>query len=246
MDGARRQLSRGSVFLTRPGLEFRCQHGDQCPTDVCLSIGFDPGAVSGMEEAWERAGWAARESATPRLAYVDRRMAGAAVNGDQFEIERWALAALTALQADTNEPNVAWTLHRAPRRRRRCYCHLSCHRDGSEFAPEHCRSRTRRRSDQHSAHALLPALRGRVTASVRDAMAARRVHRIARLGAERERELLPLRVREPEPFLPHVPADIWHTCFGVAHVDAPAKCDGKCKTSREVSSSFRCPLRRNR
>src|SRR5215510_10141455 len=31
-------------------------------------------------------------------------MAGAAVNGDQFEIERWALAALTALQADTNGP----------------------------------------------------------------------------------------------------------------------------------------------
>jgi AraC-like DNA-binding protein len=104
VDGARRQLSQGSVFLTRPGLEFRCQHGDQCPTDVCLSIGFDWGAVSGMEEAWERAGWAARESATPRLAYVDRRLASAAVKGDQFEMERWALAALAALQADTNGP----------------------------------------------------------------------------------------------------------------------------------------------
>ena len=31
-------------------------------------------------------------------------MAGAAVNGVQFEIERWALAALAALQADTNGP----------------------------------------------------------------------------------------------------------------------------------------------
>jgi AraC-like DNA-binding protein len=104
VDGARRQLSQGSVFLTRPGLEFRCEHDDQCPTDVCLSIGFDPGAVSGVEEAWERAGWAARESATPRLAYVDRRMARAAVNEDQFEIERWALAALAALHADTRGP----------------------------------------------------------------------------------------------------------------------------------------------
>jgi AraC-like DNA-binding protein len=104
VDSARRRLSRGSVFLTRPGLEFRCQHADRCPTDVCLSIGFAPGAVSGIEEAWERAGWAARESATPRLAYVDRRMSGAATNGDQFEMERWALAALTALQADTHDP----------------------------------------------------------------------------------------------------------------------------------------------
>jgi AraC-like DNA-binding protein len=104
VNGMRRQLFRGSVFLTRPGLEFRCQHGDRCPTDVCLSIRFDPGAVSGMEEVWERAGWSARESATPRLAYVDRRMARAAVNGDQFETERWALAALAALQADTNGP----------------------------------------------------------------------------------------------------------------------------------------------
>src|SRR5437773_1896896 len=104
VDGARRRLSQGSVFLTRPGLEFRCQHADRCPTDVCLSIRFDPGAVTGVEALWERAGWSARESATPRLAYVDRRMAGAAANGDQFEIERWALAALTALQADTNDP----------------------------------------------------------------------------------------------------------------------------------------------
>jgi AraC-like DNA-binding protein len=104
VEGVRRQLSRGSVFLTRPGLEFRCQHDDQYPTDVCLSIRFDSDAVSGIEEVWERAGWAARESATPRLAYVDRRMASAAGNGDQFEMERWALAALAALQADTNGP----------------------------------------------------------------------------------------------------------------------------------------------
>lgn len=103
VDGVRRRLSPGSVLLTRPGLEFRCQHADRCPMDVCLSIGFDPSAVSGIEQVWERAGWAARKSATPRLAYVDRRMARAAVSGDQFEMERWALAALTALQAETND-----------------------------------------------------------------------------------------------------------------------------------------------
>jgi AraC-like DNA-binding protein len=104
LDGTPHQLSEGSVFLTRPGLEFRCQHADPCPSDVCLSIGFEPGAVSGAEHAWECAGWAARAAAPPRLAYVDRRMARAAADEDQFELERWALAALTALESDTRDP----------------------------------------------------------------------------------------------------------------------------------------------
>jgi AraC-like DNA-binding protein len=104
LNGARHQLSNGSVFLQRPGLEFRCQHGDLCPTDVCISIGFDPAAVVDAEHAWARAGWMARSSATPRLAYVDGRMAMAAAGGDRFEVERWALAALTALEWDTQDP----------------------------------------------------------------------------------------------------------------------------------------------
>lgn len=101
LDGARRRLSEGSVFLQRPGLEFRCQHADQCPTDVCISVAFDPTAVSGAEQMWERGGWLARTSAPPRLAYVDGRMANAELRGDRFELERWALAALTALESDT-------------------------------------------------------------------------------------------------------------------------------------------------
>jgi len=112
--GARHRLSEGSVFITRPGLEFRCMHGDQWPDDVCLSVGFEPAAVSGAEQAWEGAGWAARECATPRLAYVQGRMVGAVGDGDQFEMERWALDALTALQADTREPRARG--HYTPRR----------------------------------------------------------------------------------------------------------------------------------
>lgn len=92
------------MFLTRPELAFRCQHADDCPTDVCVSIRFDPGAVSGFGHAWESAGWVARPSATPRLAYVERRIADAAANADRFQIERWALAALTALDVDTARP----------------------------------------------------------------------------------------------------------------------------------------------
>lgn len=99
-DSSRQNLRRGSVFATRPGLEFRCRHGESCPSDVCVSVAFSHDAVYGLEQAWHRAGWSARESATPRLAYVDRRMAKAVANRDAFEIERWALASLDALQAD--------------------------------------------------------------------------------------------------------------------------------------------------
>jgi AraC-like DNA-binding protein len=99
----RQTLSRGSVFVTHPGLEFQCLHADACPTDVCVSVAFEASAVSGLEHAWERAGWSARVSATPKLAYVHRRMARAVRANDPFEMERWALATLPALQADTQQ-----------------------------------------------------------------------------------------------------------------------------------------------
>lgn len=101
---ARSQRSRlrgGSVFITRPGLEFRCQHGDACPDDVCISIAFDADAITGHEDAWTRTGWTARERGTSRLAYVHRRLARAARLADAFEMDRWASEALTALRADS-------------------------------------------------------------------------------------------------------------------------------------------------
>jgi AraC-like DNA-binding protein len=97
----RSRLRRGSVLLTRPGLSFRCRHHESCPTDVCLSIGFDPNVVPEVEGAWMDARWAARTAATPRLAYVARRLEDAVVGHDHFQMERWALAALPALEADT-------------------------------------------------------------------------------------------------------------------------------------------------
>lgn len=97
------RLQRGSVILSRPGFRFRCRHDEECPSDVCLSIGFEPRNVVGSEHAWSRAGWAVRRSPTPRLAYVYRRMRDAATDLDTFGLERWALAALTALEADADE-----------------------------------------------------------------------------------------------------------------------------------------------
>ena len=88
------------MLLTHPGLAFRCRHRERCPTDVCISIGYDPRAISGVEHLWERSTWAARESPPPRLAFAQRRVRHAIAEQDAFETERWALAALTALQQD--------------------------------------------------------------------------------------------------------------------------------------------------
>ena len=101
--GKHRHLRPGSVLLTRPELAFRFRHTEQCPTDVCLSIGFETDAVSGIEQAWERP---TRDSATPNLAYVERRMGGALASADAFQVERWALAALTALEVDARDRTV--------------------------------------------------------------------------------------------------------------------------------------------
>ena len=103
-NGKRRRLRRGSVLFTRPELAFRFRHVEQCPTDVCLSIGFGADdAVSGIERMWERP---TRDSATPRLAYVERRLGRAVAGADTFQIERWALAALTALEVDARDSTV--------------------------------------------------------------------------------------------------------------------------------------------
>lgn len=103
VDGTRHRLRRGSALLTWPGLEFRYAHGESCPDDVCLSVSFESGAVGEMVHAWERAGWAARRQPTPRLAFAQRRLALAADDDDRFELERWSLATLGALAADSRE-----------------------------------------------------------------------------------------------------------------------------------------------
>jgi AraC family transcriptional regulator len=91
--------------LTQPGLEFRCHHADRCPTDVCVSVGFESAAMAGSEHPWGDAGWVARSSPTPRLAYVQRRLAAAIATGDRFHMERWGLASLAALEADVSAPS---------------------------------------------------------------------------------------------------------------------------------------------
>jgi AraC-like DNA-binding protein len=101
LDGSSHRLAVGSVLLTRPGLEFACHHGEACPSDVCLVVRFDPAAVAELADPWYRPGALALRRATPRLSLVHRRLAVAVAAGDGFETERWGLATLTALTADT-------------------------------------------------------------------------------------------------------------------------------------------------
>ncbi|MCC7001663.1 MAG: helix-turn-helix transcriptional regulator [Gemmatimonadaceae bacterium] len=97
----RRTLRRGSVLLSRPGERFRCMHHEECPTDTCLSVSFESDAATAIESTWADAEWPAREIATPRLAYVDRRLLDAVRHADTFSVERWALATVEALRYDT-------------------------------------------------------------------------------------------------------------------------------------------------
>ncbi|MBI3790672.1 MAG: AraC family transcriptional regulator [Gemmatimonadetes bacterium] len=99
IDGVVHALKPGSVLLMRPGLVFRCRHGAACPDDVCLSIGFSADVAEPRTPAWARSPWMARSEAPPRLAYVFSRLVGAEADADGFELERWALGALEALDA---------------------------------------------------------------------------------------------------------------------------------------------------
>jgi len=97
------RLGRGGVFLSRPGFVFRCRHQDTCPSDVCLSAAFADSVAEEFAEAWLRTSWAVRPSPTPRLAFAGRRLREAADSGDAFQVERWMLAALAALEHDAQQ-----------------------------------------------------------------------------------------------------------------------------------------------
>lgn len=101
LDDRRHRLSAGSLFISRPGLTFACAHHEDCPSDVCIAVGYSDAAVDGLEDAWTRAGWSARSVATPRLAYVQRRLQEATGPADTLAVERWALSAVDALAADS-------------------------------------------------------------------------------------------------------------------------------------------------
>ena len=112
LDGTRRGCLEEASSFTRPGLEFRCRHADLCPRCVSLPSRFDPSAPSGSEQVLDRAGWAARTSATPRLAYVDRRMA-VPRPGRPLRIGAMGARRIDGARAETRDPKRVDTTPRA-------------------------------------------------------------------------------------------------------------------------------------
>lgn len=100
VNGRRRRHQAGSVFLTHPGMTFRCHHADGCHDDVCLSLAFGEGAVAGLEDTWRHSAICERGSPSPRLSFVHERLSRAVAELDAFGVERWTLAGLAALAAD--------------------------------------------------------------------------------------------------------------------------------------------------
>jgi AraC-like DNA-binding protein len=44
------RLERGALFLTSPGMVFRCRHEESCPSDVCISVRYAEGLIE--ESCW--------------------------------------------------------------------------------------------------------------------------------------------------------------------------------------------------
>src|SRR5215831_12360420 len=48
MGDERWTLGPGTLFLTRPGMTFRCRHGDHVPTDRCLTVSYSDRTVEDL------------------------------------------------------------------------------------------------------------------------------------------------------------------------------------------------------
>jgi AraC family transcriptional regulator len=55
VDGQQWRLSPGDLFLTYPGMAYRCRHHEVIPTDVCLSVSFFPQDDSAEISAFKHA-----------------------------------------------------------------------------------------------------------------------------------------------------------------------------------------------
>jgi AraC-like DNA-binding protein len=94
-----RAVSRGDIFLTHPGMTYRCRHASERPDDVCVSVAF---AETVVEDAWRIAGrgpgW--QEGVAPssnRLEYLrERLLRAAAADSGPLALEGTAAELLAA------------------------------------------------------------------------------------------------------------------------------------------------------
>jgi len=105
------QFQQGDVFLTFPGLVYRCLHSDSIPTDRCLAVRYVKPEDSEGFAALERV---ARQ--TPRLATSNRlRYLQLAVEGSLTEpslaAETCAATLLDAVSKESRPPRQLFRQH---------------------------------------------------------------------------------------------------------------------------------------
>lgn len=97
------ELTPSTVFVTWPGLEYRCAHQEKQPHDVCLSVTYDDGFAKSIRRELPRAARGAPRAVVPRtnrLGYLGLRLELHARRGDGLATETLAGEVLAAAAGD--------------------------------------------------------------------------------------------------------------------------------------------------
>jgi AraC family transcriptional regulator len=89
-------MNAGSVFVTKPGLEFSCAHNEDQPSDSCLSVRYSDQAVESARSMAMSATVAPVRPLTNRQAFMQRGLL-ACGTGDEARMEALAGALLSSL-----------------------------------------------------------------------------------------------------------------------------------------------------
>lgn len=106
-----RLVAAGTLFVTRPGLEFSCTHDTEQPDDCCLSVAFADQAIESLRGIGARPSRALVQPRSNRRTYLAQALAGCAP-GDEARVEALA-GALHATLADCRSATTR--LYRADR-----------------------------------------------------------------------------------------------------------------------------------
>jgi AraC family transcriptional regulator len=118
-EGRDEEFRPGMLFVTRPGLSYRCRHREEFPGDVCLSVQFSECALAGEVRGLDR-GPAVRPS--NRIAYARLRLLSRSW-GDPLAFEVGAMELVLAVAETGSETpsrlyrpeQLAWLARRVDR-----------------------------------------------------------------------------------------------------------------------------------
>ena len=105
-------LSRGAVFISRPGAVHRYSHQENKPSDVCVSVVYSHGFFGGTgdDDHPLTPGVPAAFAPTNRLAFLKLRLMKLAAVADAFALESLACELISAIRSGSDDEG---SLHRA-------------------------------------------------------------------------------------------------------------------------------------